>query len=68
LNNIIKADHGALKRVIRPTRGFQSMRTARATIKGFEIMRMIRHGHCALRQPGVTGEIRLVSKLFSLAA
>ncbi|WP_414476487.1 hypothetical protein [Microvirga sp. M2] len=44
------------------------MRTARATIKGFEIMRMIRRGHCALRQPGVTGEIRLVSKLFSLAA
>jgi transposase-like protein len=25
LNNIIEADHGALKRVIRPTRGFQSM-------------------------------------------
>jgi len=42
LNNIIEADHGALKRVIKPTRGFQSMRTATATIKGFEIMRMIR--------------------------
>jgi len=26
LNNIVEADHGALKRVIRPTRGFQSMR------------------------------------------
>ena len=25
LNNIIKADHGALKRVIRSTRGFQTM-------------------------------------------
>jgi transposase-like protein len=23
LNNIIEADHGALKRVIRPTRGFR---------------------------------------------
>ena len=31
LNNIIKADHGALKRVIKPTRGFQTMRTAAAT-------------------------------------
>jgi transposase-like protein len=40
LNNIIEADHGGLKRVIRPTRGFQTMRTAYATIKGFEIMRM----------------------------
>jgi transposase-like protein len=25
LNNIIEADHGGLKRVIRPTRGFQTM-------------------------------------------
>jgi transposase-like protein len=28
LSNIIVADHGALKCVIRPTRGFQQMRTA----------------------------------------
>ncbi|GEO18325.1 DDE-type integrase/transposase/recombinase [Microvirga aerophila] len=39
-NNIIEADQGALKRVIRPTRGFQSMKTARAAIKGFEVMRI----------------------------
>jgi transposase-like protein len=68
LNNVIEADHGALKRVIRPTRGFQSMKTARATIKGFEVMRMIRGGHWAPTQPGVTGEIRLIGKLFGLAA
>jgi transposase, IS6 family len=48
-NNVIEADHGALKRVIGPTRGFQSMKTARATIKGFEVMRMIRRGHCVLQ-------------------
>jgi transposase-like protein len=35
LNNIIEADQGALKRVIRPTRGFQTMKTAAATLKGF---------------------------------
>jgi transposase, IS6 family len=40
LNNRIEADHGALKRLIRPTRGFRSMKTAYATIKGFEVMRM----------------------------
>ncbi len=68
MNNIIEADHGALKRVIRPTRGFQRMATAYATIKGFEAMRMIRRGHCVLPQPGVTGEIRLVNQLFGLAA
>jgi transposase-like protein len=68
LNNIIEADHGALKRVIRPTRGFQTMRTASATLKGFEVMRMIRRGHCVQTQPGVTGEIRLVNQLFGLAS
>ncbi|WP_052954820.1 IS6 family transposase [Microvirga vignae] len=68
LNNVIEADRGALKCVIRPTRGFQSMKTARATIKGFEVMRMIRRGHCVLTQPGATGEICLVNQLFGLAA
>jgi transposase-like protein len=68
LNNVIEADHGALKRVIHPTRGFQRMRTASATLRGFEVMRMIRRGHCILLQPGVTGEIRLVNQLFGLAA
>jgi transposase-like protein len=66
LNNVIEADHGALKRGIRPARGFQ--RTATASIKGFEVMRMIRRGHCGLAQPGVTGQIGLVNQLFSLAA
>ena len=68
LNNILEADHGAPKRVIRPTRGFQTMKTASTIIKGFEVMRMIRRGHCGLAQRGVTGEIRLVNQLFGLAA
>jgi transposase-like protein len=68
LNNIIEADHGGIKRVIRPTRGFQTMRTAYATIKGFEIMRMIRRRHCILCKPDVEGEIQFVNKLFDVAA
>ncbi|MBO1907600.1 IS6 family transposase [Microvirga sp. 3-52] len=68
LNNIIEADHGALKRMIRPTRGFQRMKTASATLRGFEVMRMVRRAHCKLRHAGVTGEIRLVNQLFGLAA
>ena len=67
LNNVIKADHGALKRMIRPTRGFQRMKTASATIGGFEVLRMIRRGHCVLSHPGVAGEIRLVNQLFGFA-
>jgi transposase-like protein len=68
LNNIIEADHGALKRMIRPTRGFQRMKTASTTLKGFEVMRMVRRGHCMLRHAGVTGEIGLVNQMFGLAA
>ncbi len=62
----IEADHGALKRVICPTRGFQMMRTASATIKGFEVMRMIRRGHCLTCKPRVEDEIRFVNKLFDI--
>ncbi len=50
-NNIIEADHGGLKRMIRPMRGFQTMRKAAAAIKGFEIMRMIRRRLCILCEP-----------------
>ena len=31
------------------------MKTAYATIKGFEIMRMIRRRHCILIEPGAAG-------------
>jgi len=44
------------------------MPTAYATIKGFEIMRMIRRGHCMLREPGARGEVRFIDKLFGLPA
>jgi IS6 family transposase len=44
------------------------MKTAYATIKGFEIMRMIRRRHCILIEPRVIGEVRFVNKLFDLAA
>lgn len=44
LNNIIEFDHGKLKRLINPTLGFKTMKTAYATIKGFEVMRMFKKG------------------------
>jgi hypothetical protein len=33
------------------------MKTTYATIKDFEIMRMIRRRHCILVEPGGTGEV-----------
>ncbi|WP_245435628.1 transposase [Microvirga calopogonii] len=44
------------------------MKTASATIGGFEVLRMIRRGHCVLSHPSVTSEIRLVNQFFGLAA
>lgn len=38
LNNVIEADYGKLKQLIRPARGFKTVKTAYATIKGFEVI------------------------------
>jgi len=37
-------------------------------VEGFEVMRMIRRGHCLTCKPGVRNEIRFVNKLFEIAA
>jgi transposase-like protein len=62
LNNRIEADHGKLKRLIKPTLGFKSMKTALATIKGFEVMRMFKKGQFEMwtYDQGLSGEIRLI--------
>ena len=39
------------------------MKTASATIKGFEVMRMIRRGHCLTCKPHAKDEVRFVNKL-----
>src|SRR3546814_8936205 len=47
LNNVIEADHGKLKILIKPVRGFKSNPTAYATNKGFEVMRAMRKGQAS---------------------
>ena len=74
LNNVIEADHGKLKRLVKPTLGFKSMKTAYATPKGFEVMRMFRkgqfdlwygfHPHGLNRNVRLQGEIRLIERQF----
>ena len=68
LNNIVEADHGKLKYLIKPTLGFKSMKTAYATIKGFEVMRMFKKGQMDVWKygQGLTGEIRLINKQFGV--
>jgi transposase-like protein len=64
----IEADHGKLKRLIKPTFGFKSMKTAYATIRGFEVMHAMRKGQAKLwmLSSGVQGEVRLVERAFGL--
>ena len=68
LNNVVEADHGKLKLLIRPVRGFKTLKTAYATIKGFEAMRALRKGQAGLfaLQDGIIGEARLVERAFGL--
>ena len=51
LNNVVEADHGKLKQLIRPVRGFKTLKTAYATIKGFEVMRALRKGSGSSLRP-----------------
>nr|QTX14593.1 Transposase [Klebsiella pneumoniae] len=66
LNNVIEADHGKLKILIKPVRGFKSIPTAYATIKGFEVMRALRKDRLApgACSPASGGEVRLVERAF----
>lgn len=68
LNNIIEADHGKLKRLIKPTLGFKSMKSAYATIKGFEVMNALkkRQADAWKLQDGIRGEVRLVERAFGI--
>lgn len=52
------------------TRGFKKLKTAYATIKGFELMRMFKKGQLARWkwQEGLRGEILLINQQFNLGA
>ena len=66
-NNRIESDHAALKRITDPGRGFQSLRTAKATLKGIAAIGMIKRGHVCDPPTTVMGEVRLLARLFDLA-
>ena len=70
LNNVIEADHGKLKQLIRPVRGFKTLKTAYATIKGFEVMRALRKGQAVAFNltRDIRGEARIVERAFGLGA
>ena len=44
LNNVVEQDHRFIKRIIRPMLGFKSFWSARATLAGIELWRMLKKG------------------------
>ena len=48
LNNIIKQDHRSIKRIVNPMLGFQSFQSANKTLKGIEVMNMIKKRQVSL--------------------
>ena len=67
-SNIIESDHASLKRLTVPGKGFQSLRTAKATPKDIEAIRKIKRGYVHGRSDGIAGEMSFVNELFGLAA
>jgi hypothetical protein len=60
----LKADHGKLKRLINPLRGFQ-LKTAYATIKGFEIMH-VQEGQFNIWMYDARIEVSFINEQFGL--
>jgi transposase-like protein len=70
LNNVVEADHGKLKQLIRSVRGFKTLKTAYTTIKGFEVMHALRKSQAAIFNitRDLRGEARLVERALGLGA
>ncbi|STX55777.1 transposase [Legionella beliardensis] len=65
-NNRLESDHGKLKRLINPTLGFQSMKTALASIKSFEIMCMFKKGQFNRWLYGARTEVAFINEQFGI--
>ena len=68
LNNIVEQDHRFIKRLTKPGMGFQSINTARRTIRGFEAINMIRIGQIqGVEEGDVIGQISFIHEIFRVA-
>jgi len=69
LNNVIEQDHRFLQRLIKPGLGFKSFNTARRTIKGYEVMHILRKGQViGVAKGDVLAQLNFMNKLFGVAA
>ena len=66
--NIIEQDHRGIKRLVKPGMGFGSFNSARRTIKGYEIMNMMRKGQIRNVEKGAVIErVKFIAEIFGVA-
>jgi transposase, IS6 family len=69
LNNIVEQDHRFIKRRVKPGLGFFSFESAWQTLRGYEVMHMLRKGQLqGVNKGDILGQIAFISSLFGEAA
>ena len=69
LNNIVEQDHRGIKRLVKPGMGFGSFNTARRTIRGYEIMNMMRKGQVlGVPRGAVKERVLFINRIFGVVA
>ncbi len=69
LNNIVEQDHRGIKRLVKPGMGFGSFNTARRTIRGYEIINMMRKGQVLGHPLGAIKErVLFINRIFGVVA
>ncbi len=69
LNNRVEQDHRFIKRLVKPGMGFGSFNTARRTLKGYEIMNILRKGQAKKVEKGAVRErVKFIAEIFGVAA
>ncbi len=69
LNTLIEQDHRFVKRLVKPSMGFFSFKTAWNTLQGYERMNMLRKGQMhGVEKGNIVGQISFIANLFGLVA
>ena len=66
---MIEQDHRFLQRLIKPGLGFKSFNSARRTIKGYEVMHMLRKGQViGVVKGDVQAQLNFMAQVLGVAA
>lgn len=67
LNNVVEQDHRTIKRLVKPGMGFGSFNTARRTIRGYEIINIMRKGQVlGVPTRAIIERIVFINRIFGL--